>query len=519
MPNQSSSVIPPRLPRQLLASVLAMCLSAVAIAQSLSQAADTSSPASPGAEAPQQPAANGAESTAAVDKAADSVADSAATSDASGDAETTPNMSTKTASAKTATATDAEMFPGAEQSSDPAVADGDELAEAVTPEPADMDPVEDYLDAIDRVEVSRGAYSPELADLYLGLGNSLLRERKYLQAKNALQRGMQVDRVNNGLNSLSQVPYLFSLASLDDAMGDTEASNQAMNHLFQINSETYGPTDERMLPVLDRMLTWYLSNYPYHSPREAYLYLVNSEKLANHMALIHTETLGLMDSAAPESFRNLGVVEFALARYVNEHGIPGERQEMTYSFGQPPNQLIQREAVIDRFYRRGRDAMESALQLLNHSEDAPRQQLIAAICDLGDWYTAFDKYASAEEHYQLAHRLLSEEAGDDDAGDVPQQLLFAEPVLIDFQTSVPLAGIDQEDLQNVNITLDISERGVPDNLRFDDAEDTLDVRERRKIKRWLLGSRFRPRMENGVLVETDDFVYRYPLAREENNES
>ena len=518
MPNQSSSVILPRLSRQLLAGALAACLGAVAVAQSQSPEPDLASPASPGAEVPQQPAVSGDGSSAAVDEAGDSAADRAQSASGSA-AGTAPEATTTGVSSDTETADDSEAHPGAEASSDSPATDGDEPSEAAAPEAAVVDPVADYLDAINQVEVSRGAYSPELADLYLGLGNSLLRERKYLQAKNALQRGMQVDRVNNGLNSLSQVPYLFSLASLDDVMGDTEASNQAMNHLFQINSETYGATDERMLPVLDRMLKWYLSNYPYHSPREAYLYLVNSEKLAGHMALIHTQTLGLTDSAAPESFRNVGVVEFALARYVSEHGIPGEREEMTYSFGQPPNQLIQREAVIDRFYRRGRDAMESAVQLLNQSEDVPRQQLVAAVCDLADWYTAFDKYASAEEHYQLAHRLLSEEADEEVAADVQQPLLFAEPVLIDFQAAAPPAGIDPADLQRVSITLDITERGVPENLRFEDADDVLDVRERRKIKRWLLGSRFRPRMENGALVETDDFVYRHPLAREQNNES
>ena len=44
------------------------------------------------------------------------------------------------------------------------------------------DPVEDYLDAIDRVEADYSAYSTELSDLYLGLGRSLLTNEEYQKA-------------------------------------------------------------------------------------------------------------------------------------------------------------------------------------------------------------------------------------------------------------------------------------------------------------------------------------------------
>ena len=68
------------------------------------------------------------------------------------------------------------------------------------------DPVSDYMNAIDNVEAEYSAYSTELSDLYLGLGKSLYSKQEYEKARQAFQRGMQIQRVNYGLNSLSQSP-------------------------------------------------------------------------------------------------------------------------------------------------------------------------------------------------------------------------------------------------------------------------------------------------------------------------
>lgn len=72
-----------------------------------------------------------------------------------------------------------------------------------------MDQVNDYLIAIDRAEANSNAYSPDLADLYMGLGQALLQRQVYEDAKEAFQQGMQIVRVNFGLNSPEQTSYLF----------------------------------------------------------------------------------------------------------------------------------------------------------------------------------------------------------------------------------------------------------------------------------------------------------------------
>jgi tetratricopeptide (TPR) repeat protein len=96
------------------------------------------------------------------------------------------------------------------------------------------DPVSDYMDAIDNIEAEYSAYSTELSDLYLGLGKSLYSRQEYEKARQAFQRGMQIQRINYGLNSLSQGPYLLSIADAESFLGNWDESQEALENLYRL---------------------------------------------------------------------------------------------------------------------------------------------------------------------------------------------------------------------------------------------------------------------------------------------
>ena len=73
-----------------------------------------------------------------------------------------------------------------------------------TPQEQTTVTISDYLIAIDSLEANQGAYSAELSDLFMGLGKSYVIQQEYDDANLAFQRGMQIDRINFGLDSLSQ---------------------------------------------------------------------------------------------------------------------------------------------------------------------------------------------------------------------------------------------------------------------------------------------------------------------------
>ena len=109
------------------------------------------------------------------------------------------------------------------------------------------------------------------------------------------QRGMQIERVNYGLDSLSQAPYLLSIADTESYMGNWDESQKALENLYSINTKAYGANDVRMLPVLDQMLDWYMTSYDDRSANGGYANLVVSERIAMRMHHILETDVSLDD--------------------------------------------------------------------------------------------------------------------------------------------------------------------------------------------------------------------------------
>ena len=150
------------------------------------------------------------------------------------------------------------------------------VAQNLPTEVTQSDPVSDYLEAIETAEAELSAYSVELSDLYFGLGQSHFSKREYERARQAYQRGMQIERVNYGLDSISQSPYLLSIAETESYLGNWDQSHNALENLYQLNAKAYGETDPRMLPVLDELLDWYMATYKERNLNGAYQNLVIS---------------------------------------------------------------------------------------------------------------------------------------------------------------------------------------------------------------------------------------------------
>lgn len=399
----------------------------------------------------------------------------------------------------------AEALPDTEnQPSPPAV----EASPATDPV---ADPIGDYLNAIDRVEITQGAYSPALADLYLGLGNALLKAQSYQDARTAFQKGMQVQRVNEGLKSLSLVPYLLSLADLESALGDADAANGAISDVYQLNTNVYGPADPRMLPVLDNILRWYMEHYQDGTPKVGFLYLENAETIARQMALIHVQTLELADPGAADAFRKIGVVHYALVRHVQVYGLAKDDEMLSYEFGRPAMPVVQQQSPADIYFRAGLKALEQAVGVLDQQADTAAIRKAQALADIGDWNTAFGKLQAAQQYYRLAFEAIAESP---EQAAENQQTLFGAPQLIDFPARIatPVAGEGAVKPQGVDVVFDISKSGAPENLQLDDLSKQIDERDLKKLKRDILKLRFRPSMQDGELVSTKDFSYRYPVV-------
>ena len=352
------------------------------------------------------------------------------------------------------------------------------------------DAIEDYLTAIDGLEAKHGAYSSQLSDLYLGLGTSYASKTEYSDALAAFQRGMQIERVNFGLNSLSQTPYLTSIADTESNLGNQEKSLKALNQVYQISAKNYGGADSRMVPVINSLIDWHMNIYFQQRPKVGYNNLVMSERLANEMHSILDGNVSLDHTDGSSYYRRIADLHYVIADHITKHGEPSETG-FTVSTG-PDSRRRSEARTSYRHFHRGKAALERVVQATIEQDNSTAYDQASVIADLGDWYLLFGQKLSAIKTYQLADETLDS----DENAENSRQSLFGSPKIIEFgikkqnQDSIP----SENESMSVQVSMLISESGVASGFDLTNELDSLTDNEMKLLKKYFRGKRFRPHL-------------------------
>ena len=376
------------------------------------------------------------------------------------------------------------------------------VAQNLPTEVTQSDPVSDYLEAIETAEAELSAYSVELSDLYFGLGQSHFSKREYERARQAYQRGMQIERVNYGLDSISQSPYLLSIAETESYLGNWDQSHNALENLYQLNAKAYGETDPRMLPVLDELLDWYMATYKERNLNGAYQNLVISERLSNRMYRILVSSVPMDDPDAPSRYRKISHLHYFIANHIKEHGEPSE-SGLTINSSSTTRAM---DSTSRMHFRRGKVALEKMIESLEQQPDSSDIDKALAIAELGDWYLVFGQRMSASEAYKLAYKTLQEKTD-------KRETLFDQPSMIEFTALGENHGFDEsEDIQQpqrkLEISMTITKIGLPEKMEIVDPPEDITKKEIRTIFREIRKKRFRPRLVDGEATSSS-LVYPY----------
>lgn len=379
------------------------------------------------------------------------------------------------------------------------VAAGFPAAQAVSAESPDNNPISDYLNAIESAEAERSAYSAELSDLYLGLGKSHFSNREYEQARLAYQRGMQIERVNYGLNSLSQTPYLLSIADTESFLGNWDESQEALENLYQINSQAYGENDPRMLPVLDELLDWYMNTYKERNHIGGYQNLVISERLGNRMLRILNRGIPGEDPRAAQRYRKIGHLHYFIANHIKQYG---EASESGFTITTSTATTRSPNSTSQQHYRRGKAALEKVVESLEQQEGVSDSQKALAIAELGDWYLVFGQRMSASKAYRLAYESLQEDAGSKQLTNT----LFGQPTIIEF-TALESSTLELQE-RPLQVSMIVSKAGVPRKMEILNPPEDINKTEVQAIFKDIRSKRFRPKLVDGETIESS-LVFPY----------
>ena len=366
------------------------------------------------------------------------------------------------------------------------------------------DPVEDYIDAIDTVEAEYSSYSTELSDLYLGLGKSLYLRQNYTEARQAFQRGMQIERVNYGLDSLSQAPYLLSIADTESFLGNWNKSKEALDNFDNINIQAYGKNNVRMLPALDQMLDWYMDSYEERTTNGGYDNLVISERIAMRMASILQSDMSLDNPESPDRYRRLGYLQYFIANHIKQNGEPSQ-SGMTISAGS--SGVRAQNTTSHMHFRRGKAALEKVVESLVQQENSSILDQALALAELGDWYLVFGQKSPAKEAYQLAHDVLEES----EKTVALREEVFSKPRMITFKMDKKLNSVTTLEGElsetQVQVKLTVSDFGVPFNIAVIDPLEDLSKEQLQALRKEVNQQRFRPRLNSGKTEEAELTIF------------
>ena len=110
-----------------------------------------------------------------------------------------------------------------------------------------------YQSLIQQLEAEHGVYYPAIAEALLGLGMAYKDLESHDEAADTFQRAMQISRVNQGLHSFDQLPYLEFLIKENREMENWEELNKNYQYLYWVNKRNYGENNPRLLDVIDRV--------------------------------------------------------------------------------------------------------------------------------------------------------------------------------------------------------------------------------------------------------------------------
>ena len=352
--------------------------------------------------------------------------------------------------------------------------------------------IEQYLEEIDRIEATEGAYSAELSDLFMSLGMSYQEKVDYENANLAFQRGMQLEKINYGLFSLGQTPYLQEIANTHRLLGDWEQSQKAIDQFYIVNEKNFGEKDQRMLPIIESMLDWHAESYNLRDPRDSFPSLSAMERLAAKMHVILDDSADLGDPSTPEKYLRIGKIQYMLARHIKDFGLPQESgmSITTDRYATERNSPL----TSHNYYSRGSAALQKVVKSVMEQKPPILLDQIEAIANLGDWYLIFGQSGSATKAYSLADELISSAS---DAEEMRAKI-FGAGKLINFDNPNNEIPSDQNmNLNLVKVSMTISRSGSALDINVKNEDKVLSDDEELALRKYFKKRRFRPSFSEG----------------------
>ena len=375
-----------------------------------------------------------------------------------------------------------------------------------------IDAVVRYQNSINELQKAHGVYDDRIGEELTGLGLAYRNLGQYREAIEAFNRSLYIKRINHGLHNLDQIPVLEQIIATNTALYDWEALDRNYQYLYWINRRSFGVTDPRLLPVIDRLAIWHLNAYELASDPIPFKHLLTAESLFYDAVTIIEANYGAYDQRLINPLYGIALANYQMALHAYSSGDFNEIRSSSRYLNHLDSMLEQEEAIqilISDCYRAGKQAMLKVIEIHAHNPDLPAANHGIALIHLGDWYLLFNRRSTANETYALAYAKLTDSGMQKDAID---QLLAQPRSLPALQMSMAYQQQEEDSDDNYVVArFDVSKTGHARNIEIIEAKPADNESLQRRAKETIRTTRFRPRLEDGQPVETTDVNIRYVI--------
>ncbi|SEA37027.1 hypothetical protein [Microbulbifer marinus] len=364
--------------------------------------------------------------------------------------------------------------------------------------------VDSYRERIEEMEAQHGAYGAGMDEQLLGLATALQKSGAHEEAIDEFRRAMLINRVNEGLYSLNQIPMIERMIESQIALNQWEDANDNQQYLYWLHARNYGENDPRMLPVINDLSRWHLQAYVEEKGETLFEHLISATNLYELAVDIITQNFGADDLRLVDALRGLKATNYYLATYKGE---PQQPVVINTSFGAGGSADPGQRAKLDHYrmnsFSTGKNAISRIVDVYQKNPHSPPAASAMAKVELGDWYMMFNKWHSARKTYGEAYDALW------DNGATNQEIedIFGRPAAL---PALPMLDEDREALTDSHVTVsyDVTAFGKARNIQILSAyPDRVSIRSR--VRNVLKRAKFRPRFEHGEPVETVGIVQRF----------
>lgn len=371
--------------------------------------------------------------------------------------------------------------------------------------------IEKYRERVNQLQAEHGAYHAQLSEALLSLGLSLSALDDHTEAADSFRTAMHISRVNHGLHSMEQLPYLELLIQENAIINNREELYKNYHYLYWLHKRNHGDNDPRLLPVINRVARWHLDNYQATPDISPYTHLRNAKDLYNKAITIVETHYGERDPRLIDSLYELALSHYytaVLADREEEFKMESEFRVSTRA------DYYEEDSAIDRIlesYYKGKQALDRIVEIHEANPELPPRSHAVALTYLGDWNMLFERPRSAVNSYAQAYVLLAENGTEDET----IQTIFGTPhrlptvPLPDQRRAQPEEDREKDTNRYAIVSFDVLSNGQARNIRVVESKPEDDVRVIRTARRIVAGTKFRPRFEDGKPVKTTDVNMKY----------